>query len=229
MNEPQLSRWELLKLVLVRFGAGIVGLGLLLFLSAGTTRYWPAWLWLATLILPMIGVLVYLLRNDPALLERRMRFREKEQQQRLLIGLGWIWLLAAFTLPGFDHRFGWSHVPTPVVLLGDLGVFLGYVLFILVMRENSYASRVVEVQEGQKVISSGPYAFVRHPLYASSIVLYGFTPLALGSYWTIIPAVLIIPLMIWRIIGEERLLMSQLPGYPEYVRKVRYRLIPRLW
>jgi protein-S-isoprenylcysteine O-methyltransferase Ste14 len=229
MDETRLSRGQLLKIVSVRFGMGFVGLGILFFLPAGTLRYWQAWLWLATLIAPMVLVLIYLLRNDPGLLERRMRFREKEEQQRLVIRISWVWLLLAFTVPGLDRRFGWSHVPTTVVLVADALMFLSYCLFIWVMRENSYASRVIEVERGQKVISTGPYALVRHPLYVSAIALYLLSPLVLASYWAVIPAVLIIPILVFRILDEERVLVGQLPGYLEYMQKVGYRLLPGVW
>jgi len=229
MTDTRLPRGELLKLVLLRFGLGFVGLWLLLFLPAGTLGYWQAWLWLVTLITPMVFVLSYLLRNDPDLLERRMRIRETQQTQRRVVQFGWIWLLLAFTVPGLDQRFGWSQVPAAIIIAADVLMFLSYCLFIWVMRENSYASRVIEVEKGQKVISSGPYAIIRHPLYASAIGIYLFTPLVLASYWALIPGALIIPILIVRILNEEMVLTKELPGYEEYMRKVRYRLIPGIW
>jgi protein-S-isoprenylcysteine O-methyltransferase Ste14 len=229
MTDTRLSRGDLLKLVLLRFGLGIVGLSLLLFLPAGTLGYWQAWLWLVTLITPMVFVLSYLLRNDPDLLERRMRIRETQQTQRRVVQFGWIWLLLAFTVPGLDQRFGWSHVPATIVIAADVLMFLSYCLFIWVLRENSYASRVIEVEKGQKVISSGPYALIRHPLYASAVGIYLFAPLVLASYWAVIPGALIIPILIVRILNEEKVLTKELPGYEEYMRKVRHRLVPGIW
>ena len=228
MNDQQLTRQALLKMVIVRFGLGIIGLGAMFFLPAGSLAYWQAWVWLAVVCVPMLFVLVYLLKNDPALLERRMRTREKEQQQGLLVKLGWVWLLGLL-LPGFDHRFGWSQVPTTVVLAADALVLVAYLGFFRVLRENSYASRVVEVDQQQKVISSGPYAVVRHPMYSAISVLWVFTPLALGSYWAIIAGALIVPILVARILNEEQVLLRDLAGYQEYTKRVTYRLVPGVW
>jgi len=230
MTDTKMPRAQLLKLVATRFLLGFAGLAAMFFIPAGTLRYWQAWVWWAVLIIPMLGVLVYLLRKDPALLERRMRMREREKEQSLMIKLSWIWFAVSFLIPGLDHRFGWSRVPTEIVIASDVLVFLGYCMFIMVLRENSYASRVVEVEKGQKVIDTGPYALVRHPLYLSAIILYAFTPLALGSYWALLPIWLIIPLLtIMRIPNEEQVLRRDLPGYEEYMQKVKYRVLPGVW
>ncbi len=229
MNNRQITRGELVRMVVARFGAGFLVLCAIFFLPAGTLRYWQAWVWMAVLMTPMLGVLVYLVRNDPALLERRMRTREKEKEQSLLIKFSYLWFLLTFVIPGLDYRFGWSHVPLAVVVAADALVFLGYYLFILVMKENTYASRVVEVEQGQKVISTGPYALVRHPLYLAVVVMYAFTPLALGSYWALIPDLLIVPVLFGRIRNEEQVLTRELRGYAEYVQKTRFRLFPGLW
>ena len=224
-----MPRSRLIGLVLIRFGTGAVVMGLLFFLSAGTFRFWHAWVFMAILFIPMFFVLIYLVKNDPALLERRMRTREMEPfQKRSLIISTFLYALA-FLMPGLDHRFGWSSVPVALVIVADIIVFLGYMLFFLVLRENSYASRVVEVEKEQKVISSGPYATVRHPMYAAALMIFLFSPMALGSLWALaamIPATLLI---IPRIIDEERLLSRELPGYEAYRQKVRYRLIPMAW
>jgi len=177
----------------------------------------------------MLFTLRYLLLHDPALLERRMRLREREQMQKRVQQFGWLYLLVTFMLPGFDYRFGWSHVPTGVVLAAAAVMLLSYGLFVLVLRENSYASRVVEVAQGQKVIQSGPYAIVRHPMYVAVFGIYLASPLVLGSYWALIPAALIVPIIIMRILNEERMLREELPGYAEYTRKVRHRLLPGIW
>jgi protein-S-isoprenylcysteine O-methyltransferase Ste14 len=216
MSDLHLSRKQLLRLVLLRFGLGFLILGAMFFIPAGTLKYWEAWAWLAALIIPMFVILVYLMRNDPALLERRMR---------TLIVFG-----VAFIIPGLDFRFGWSHVPLWLELLSLLLVEMGYVYILRVFRENSYASRVVEVSQGQKVIDTGPYAFVRHPMYLGAIVLYAATPLALGSYWALLVVWLMIPILtILRIPNEEEVLKRELPGYAEYMQKVRYRLVPGIW
>jgi protein-S-isoprenylcysteine O-methyltransferase Ste14 len=230
MADAPMPRSQLLKLVAVRFSLGIAGLAAMFFIPAGTIRYWQAWVWLAILILPMLVMLVYMIRKDPALLERRMRLREPDKIQGLWIRLSWVWFAIAFLIPGLDRRFGWSRVPTDIVIVSDVLVFLGYFMFMLVMRENSFASRVVEVEREQKVIDTGPYAVIRHPLYLSSIILYAFTPMALGSYWALPPMLLIIPLLtIMRIPNEEQVLQRDLPGYTEYMQKVKFRLIPGVW
>jgi protein-S-isoprenylcysteine O-methyltransferase Ste14 len=228
MSNRQLTRGELLKIGVSRFGLGICALAILFFLPAGTFGYWQAWVWLAVVCIPMLLVLGYLLKNDPALLERRMRTREKEPQQGLIQKLGWVWLLALL-VPGVDYRFGWSHVPMALVVAADVAVLLGYVGFFLVLRENSYASRVIEVDEQQKVISTGPYALVRHPMYTSIAVLWAFTPLALGSYWGLIPGLMIIPILVARILNEEQVLARDLAGYTDYMQQTRFRLIPDVW
>jgi protein-S-isoprenylcysteine O-methyltransferase Ste14 len=158
-----------------------------------------------------------------------MHMRERETAQSRIVALTGVYSLVVFLLPGLDHRFGWSHVPVPLVLLGCLLVLLGYGIIILVFRENQYASRVVEVAQGQVVISSGPYAHVRHPMYSGVLLLYIFSPLALGSYWGMLPALLIIPLLVARLRSEEEVLARDLPGYRAYQQRVRYRLLPRVW
>ncbi len=229
MVETQLSRSQLLKLVLVRFGLGFLIIGLLLFIPAGRLSYWQAWLWIATLLTPMVFVLVYMMKNDPALLERRMRTREQEPTEKRVLPFGWIGLILAFLIPGFDQRFGWSLMPAMVVIAADVVMFLAYCLFIWVMRENSYASRVIEVEKGQKVISSGPYAIIRHPLYTAALGIWLFSPLVLASYWAVIPAAIMIPVLFVRIRNEEQVLTKDLPGYAEYTHRVHFRLIPGVW
>ena len=229
MTTSTLSRSTLTRLVLSRYLMAFFVLAAMFFIPAGTLAYWEAWLYLAILFIPMFFVGLWLLKNDPELLERRMRFREKETTQKRVINFSLIWFLLAFVLPGFDYRFGWSNVPLWVVLAAALLVLLGYFMVFWVFRENSYASRVIEVAQGQQVIDTGPYAFVRHPMYAGSIVLYVFSPLALGSWWAMISALPIIPLLIVRILNEEEILLRDLPGYAAYRQKVRFRLLPGVW
>jgi protein-S-isoprenylcysteine O-methyltransferase Ste14 len=199
------------------------------FLPAGTINYWEAWLYIPTLLFPVYFLIRYLLKSDPALLERRMRMQEKASEQKLIIRIASIYFIGSFLLPGFDKRFGWSDPPAWLVLLADALAWAGYLIVVRVFRENSYASRIVEVEEGQKVIDTGPYAIVRHPMYSGVTLLYIMTPLALGSYWSMIPAVLIIPLLIARILSEERILAKYLDGYTDYQNEVNYRLIPFVW
>lgn len=224
-----IDRAHLLGQVAVRLLLGIPVLMLLLFLPAGTWNYWQAWLYLASLLVPMLFVLIYLLKVAPDLLERRMRGREKEAAQRGVIAVSLIYFLVVFTLPGLDVRFGWSEVPAAVSIAADVVVLLGYGIFFLVLHENRYASRVVEVEQEQSVISSGPYAVVRHPMYVGVILMYVFSPLVLGSYWAMLPALLIIPLLAARIRNEEDVLARDLPGYTAYMQQVKYRLIPGVW
>ena len=229
MSSTQISQAELIKLVIVRFLVVLLALSAMFFLPAGTWAYWEAWVYLAILFIPVFFVLIYLLKNEPELLVRRMRLREKEAQQKLIIKLSYIPFLLAYLLPGFDKRFGWSNVPVWVIVAADILVLLGYGLIVLVFRENRYASRIVEVEQGQAVISSGPYAVIRHPMYLGAILLYVLSPLALGSYWAMIPSILIIPVIVARIWNEESVLVRDLKGYQEYMQKTRYRLIPGLW
>jgi len=229
MTETTLTRPTLVKTVVIRLIEAILALMAMFFIPAGTLAYWEAWLYLAILFIPMIFVMFYLLRNDPELLERRMRFGEKEKTQKRVINLSLLWFLLAFIIPGLDFRFGWSSVPLIVVLVAALFVLLGYIMVFFVFRENTYASRVIEVAKGQKVIDTGPYAIVRHPMYIGAIVMYLFSPLALGSWWAVLFALPIIPLLVVRILNEEKILSQDLPGYGAYCQKVRYRLLPGIW
>jgi len=219
MSNNQLLQGELIKMVFARLLVVIPLLLAMFFLPAGTLAYWEAWVYLTVLLIPMVLVLIYLLRNDPELLERRMRMREKESEQKLIIKISYLYFLLAFLLPGFDKRFEWSNVPVVVVIVAD----------VLVLRENRYASRIIEVEQEQKVISSGPYAIVRHPMYLGVSLMYILSPLALGSYWATIPSLLIIPLLVARIRNEESVLGRELKGYKEYMQKTKYRLIPGIW
>ncbi len=220
---------KLLIGVALRIGLGIPFIALIIILPAGTWSYWQGWLYLVTLLLPMLGSTVYLFRNDPALLERRMRMREKESAQQKIIGFLGIYFLLAFTLPGFDVRLGWSNVPAWASILADGLVFAGYMITFWVLTVNSFLSRTVEVEAEQKVVSTGPYAIVRHPMYFGVALLYIASPLALGSYWAILPALMIIPLLGARIRNEEEVLLRELAGYAEYRQKVKYRLVPGIW
>ncbi len=214
---------------IIRLVLGIMFICAMLFWPAGTWNYWQAWMWLATLFLPMGVSFVYLVKRDPALLERRTRTNETRTEQKWIIAASVVYFLIIFLLPGFDKRFGWSSVPVWLVILADLGVVAGYGLYILVLRTNSYASRVIEVEQGQRVITTGPYAIVRHPMYLGMILLMVFTPLALGSYWAFLPSLALIPLLAARAKNEEELLVNELNGYREYMQKTRYRLFPGLW
>ena len=183
----------------------------MLFLPAGTLGYWEAWVYMGLLFIPVAIVGVVLIFKDPELLERRMRTREREAPQRKVIAASSLLLLAEFLIPSFDRRYAWSSVPLALVLLADILMMLGYLLFVLTLRENRFASRVVEVQVNQVVISTGPYALVRHPMYLAVSVIFTFTSLALGSFWALIPALLLPVVLAARIGNEEQLLRRDLP------------------
>jgi protein-S-isoprenylcysteine O-methyltransferase Ste14 len=215
---------------LLMFTAALVVIFLFLFVPAGTLDYWQAWIFMAVLFVPVIFVGTYLLKNDPEFLKRRFQFSERMKSQKRIIRISQIVFFIGLLVPGLDYRFGWSHVPVPLVLLADVLVFLGYVLVFLVFRENSYASRIIEISKGQKVISTGPYAVVRHPMYLGSILMYLSMPIALGSYVALLFfAPVIFAILFFRIGDEEKLLRKSLKGYKEYCKKVRFRLLPGIW
>jgi protein-S-isoprenylcysteine O-methyltransferase Ste14 len=229
MDASLSTRPGLARTVYVRALLAIPTLWAILFIPAGTLDYWEAWVYLAILLLPMFFVFRYLLKHSPQLLERRMQMRERELAQRRIVALSFLYFAVAFTLPGFDRRWGWSDVPIWVVIVADLVVLLGYGFFVLVLRENQYASRTIQVEQSQRVISSGPYALVRHPMYLGVSLMYLASPLALGSYWALLPALLIVPILIARITHEEEVLERELAGYRDYQRATRYRLLPGVW
>lgn len=223
------ERRQLLLKIASRFSLLPLFLGVLVLWPAGTWSFWPLYLYLAVLVVPMTFTLWYFLKRNPAFLERRMRGGEKERTQQWVVLFSTLAYLAGYLVCGFDHRFGWSQVPVWAVLMGNLGVLAGYVLIIRVFMENSHASRIVEVEEAQKVISTGPYALVRHPMYLGMSVMVLATPVALASWWGLIPFALLPLLLVPRLLNEEKVLKAGLPGYTDYTRQVRYRLLPRIW
>jgi len=202
---------------------------LFLFLPAGSVGYWEAWIYSFAILIPMIITMFYLLKKDPELLKRRMRLKEKEEKQKILVRLFTLPFILVFLVPGFDYRFNWSEVPPIVVIIANIMVFLGYFWIFLVFKENSYTSRIVEVEKDQKVISTGMYGFIRHPMYFGAIFLIVGTPLALGSWWTLLLTPNFMLILYFRIANEEKVLLRDLQGYEEYKRKVRYRLIPGIF
>ena len=199
------------------------------FLPAGTFAFWEAWVVLAILFIPMALSFPYWLKNDPEVVERRSKTSEKESEQKLIVKILSLCFILTFLIPGFDKRFEWSIVPVVFVIVGDILVMLGYGICFLVIRENRFASRTIEVEQEQSVISSGLYAIVRHPMYLGVLLMCLSLPLALGSYWAMIPALLIIPVLVARIRNEESVLVRELKGYREYLQKTKYRLIPGIW
>lgn len=209
-----------------------VVLALLLFVPAGTTRYWQAWVYLLIFFGASLLTTVYLLKNDPALLERRMHggpIAETEPTQKVIMLFTSAGFIAMIVVPALDHRFGWSTVPLYGVVVGDILIAVGFYCIFRVYRVNTFTSATIQVAEDQKVVSTGPYAIVRHPMYASASLYVLGTPLALGSLWGLVAVAATLPFLIWRLVDEERLLARKLPGYAEYQKRVRYRLVPRIW
>jgi len=215
---------------------GVVGtllsLAVLIFLPAWSLSFWQGWLVLAIVTICVGAITAYFLKHDPALVARRMDVgpkAEKENRQRTIQTLSSVSLFALLVVPGLDHHFGWSQVPLPTVLAADAALIAGFALVFAVFKTNCYASAIVEVAADQKVISSGPYAAVRHPMYAGAVLLFVGTPLALGSYWGLIASIPMLATLVARLLDEERVLVKELPGYAEYRTRVRSRLVPGLW
>lgn len=209
-----------------------VVMGLLLFIPAGTIHYWQAWVYLSIFMGASLLTTLYLMKKEPALLKRRMRggpTAEKQRTQKLIMLCTSIGFIALLVVPAFDHRFRWSTMPLYGVIVGDFLVAIGFYFIFLVYKENTFTSATIEIAEGQKVISTGPYAIVRHPMYASALLYLAGTPLALGSFWGLLALLAMMPFLIWRLYDEERFLAENLSGYTEYKKKVRYRLVPRIW
>jgi protein-S-isoprenylcysteine O-methyltransferase Ste14 len=204
----------------------------LIFIPAGTLDYWQGWGFLAVFFGASLAITLYLMAYDRPLLERRMRggpTAEKEKAQKIIMSLLSIAFVAMFVVPGLDHRFHWSSMPPSVAFAGDALIALGNVIIFLVFRENSYSAATVKVEADQKVISTGPYALVRHPMYAGGLLILTGIPLALGSWWAFLIVLLLIPVLFWRMFDEEQLLANDLPGYAAYKQKVKFRLIPFVW
>jgi protein-S-isoprenylcysteine O-methyltransferase Ste14 len=207
-------------------------MGLLLFVSAGTMSYWEAWVYLGIFFGASALTTMFLVRRDPALLERRMRggpTAEKRPVERLIMVFASLGFIALLVVPALDYRFRWSTVPVWAILAGDMLVIVGFYFIFLVYRENTYTSATIEVAPGQTVVSTGPYAIVRHPMYASALLYLVGTPLALGSYWGLAALAGMLPFLLWRLFDEERFLAQNLPGYADYQNKVRHRLLPGIW
>jgi protein-S-isoprenylcysteine O-methyltransferase Ste14 len=213
----------------VRLVMALIVFSAIFFMTAGTTDWWQAKVYMTVLFTAVGTAFVMLLVRDPALLERRLRRVEKRREQQLVQVLGSVVYLGVFVVPGLDRRFGWSIVPDLVVVAADVLVVAGYALFVQVLRFNSWASRLIEVEDGQRVVKTGPYAVVRHPMYSAILVIFLVTPVALGSWWALIPAVLLGPILAVRIRGEEALLCEKLQGYAAYTLATRYRLAPGIW
>lgn len=214
---------------IIKFASGLLLMGLVLFLPAGTFAYPGAWLFMALLFIPMLVLGAWLYFEAPELLKKRMNTKEQEKTQVAIITVSALMFIAAFVLAGLDFRFGWTQVPGRLVIIAALVQLASYGMYAEVMRENAYLSRTVEVQEDQKVIDTGLYGIVRHPMYTSTILLFLAMPLVLGS-WASFLVMLIYPVIIvYRIRNEEAVLEQGLEGYAEYKKKVKYRLFPFIW
>lgn len=212
--------------------AALVVLAAAIFLTAWTLDYWQGWVFLTVFAASTTALIVYWMIKDPNMLEKRLATRtsdEKEGGQRIIQAFRPLGMLVVFIFPVLDHRFGWSSVPPYVSIVGDVLIALGMYLVILVFRENTYASAVVEVGEEQKVIATGPYALVRHPMYSAALIWFVGVPLALGSAWGVLLVVPITLVLVWRLLDEEKLLSKDLAGYVEYKHQVKTRLVPLVW
>jgi protein-S-isoprenylcysteine O-methyltransferase Ste14 len=225
----RLERSALLRKMITRFLFVPLFIGIFTLLPAGTFNYWQVYIYFSILVIPMIFVLFYFLKRDPKFLERRIKGIEKEKEQKLIQLINLLVFMTAFIIPGLDRRFGWSDIPPEVIIALDAVIFGGYLIVFMVFRENSYASRIIEIDKEHKVISTGLYSVVRHPMYLGVLIMYLPTPLALGSYWGLIPMALLPVGLIFRIINEEKVLRENLEGYADYCMKTRYRLIPYIW
>jgi protein-S-isoprenylcysteine O-methyltransferase Ste14 len=204
----------------------------MLFGAAGTLHDGRAWAMLAVFFGCAGLITVWLWFRDKALLQRRVKAgpgAEPDPMQNAAQGLAGLVFLATFVVPGLDGRFGWSHMPLTVSIIGDGMIALGFLIVFLTFRENTFTAGIIEIAEGQHVIASGPYAFVRHPMYAGALIMIAGIPLALGSWFGLVPAALMVPVLVWRLIREEAFLVNHLAGYSDYRDRVRYRLAPMFW
>jgi len=207
-------------------------LGILLLAPAWTLDYWQAWVYWFVFAASSALITAYLWKRDPKLLERRIDAgpgAETEKTQKLIQLLAFLVFIGAMILPSLDHRYSWSAVPLPVVLAGDVVVALGFLIVFLVFKENTFAAATIAVSSDQKVVSTGPYAIVRHPMYSGALVMLLGTPLALGSWWGLLMFIPMTLIIAWRARDEERFLDKKLSGYEEYCQRVRYRLAPLVW
>lgn len=206
-----------------------VFLSIILFLAAGTLKFWNAWLFLGSYYIPILLILTYFAIKDRALFEKRMEINEEDNPQKIFKIFLTITTIIIRSIAGFDYRYHWSTIPILFIIVFTLGMLCGIIMLFIVMKQNSYLSAVIEVQEEQKVIDYGLYSIIRHPMYLAYLIIFCFTPLVLGSFYALIPILFIPLLMVIRIINEEKVLQKGLKGYDLYIQKVKYRLIPYLW
>ena len=214
---------------LTKFLAGLLIVGLLLFLPAGTFAYWEAWLFICILFVPMFIAGIWLMWKHPELLSKRLSAKEEQNEQKWVVALSGLLFIAMFVVAGLNFRFGWLLMPNWTTYVAACIFLLGYALYAEVMRENVWLSRTVEVQQDQKVIDTGLYGIVRHPMYSATLLLFLSMPLVLNSVWSFALMLLYIPIIVKRIRNEEKVLEKDLAGYTKYKQHVRYRLIPFVW
>lgn len=220
--------------LVLRSSLGLVIFAAMVLVPAGSLRFWQGWMLVALIVIPYLSSFVYFYKHDPQVLERRMQSKEKVGEQKLLMRLATPVFFTAILLPGLDYRMGWSRdllsaLPLWLSMLSQGLVLSGLILMFWVMKVNSFASRTIQVEAGQPVISTGPYALVRHPMYSGALLMGLFTPLALGSYLAWPVFALLIPFYVLRLLNEERVLRQELPGYAEYCLRTRCRLVPFVW
>jgi len=216
----------------IRSAVSLPIFGVLVFGSAGTFAFWQGWLFIFVFVAATSVISIYFLKHDPKLIERRMQIgpmAEQEPAQKIIITITFLGFFLLLILPGLDYRWHWSAVPSWLVIAGNVGVALSYVVFFIVLKQNSYAASTIRVEADQPVVSTGAYAVVRHPLYSGALLLLFCTPLALGSYWTLLLLIPMAAVLAWRLLDEERFLKMNLRGYADYCRNTRYRLIPGIW
>ena len=220
---------KLFRQALIKFAAGLLLVGVLLFIPAGSLKYWQAWLLICILFVPMFIAGLIMMKTSPELLRKRLNAREEEGEQKEVVLFSGLMFLAAFVLAGFNWRFGWIPLPKAVSYIAAVVFLLAYALYAQVLRENEYLSRTIEVQENQRVIDTGLYGIVRHPMYMSTVFLFLSMPLVLGSLISFVIMLAYIPIIAKRIRNEEKVLEEGLKGYREYKNKVRYKVIPFIW
>jgi protein-S-isoprenylcysteine O-methyltransferase Ste14 len=218
--------------VVINWGSRFLLLGAFLFVPANTLAFPRAWAFLAVYFLPQTWMLAYFLRTDPNFVERRLKMgprAESRTRQKLVMLLVLLSSFISVIIAGYDHRFGWSHVTIIVSMVGYLGMLVGIAIQFRVFVENRFASATIEIAADQKVIATGPYAFVRHPMYFGALLADCFIPLALGSWWALLPVAVKVPVIMLRVLDEEELLRTNLSGYVEYCQTVPHRLVPAVW
>ena len=220
---------KLLIEALVKFTCGLLLVGLLIFLPAGTLAYTYGWLFVALLFIPMLIAGFVMLAKSPEFLKKRLDAKEKQTTQKGVLAFSGLMFIAGFVVAGLDFRFGWSNMPSWVVTTASALFLVAYALYTEVMRENAYLSRTIKVEEGQTVVDTGLYGIVRHPMYAVTILLFLMIPLVLGSWYALIAFAFYPAIIIVRLKDEEELLTRELSGYAEYKQRVKYRIIPFIW